>query len=65
MKYILAFIFVMIAIIVIFLLEGLLWWGIGNLIIFLLQINFTWTYIHGFVLGIVLSILKNIFGRNN
>ena len=39
-------------------LEALLFWGIGNLILWLLNMDFNWTFIHGLVMAIILCVIR-------
>lgn len=43
-------------------LSGLVFWGIGALIVWAFKIGFVWTYWHGLCTAIVVSVLSNIFG---
>ena len=42
---------------------SLIFWGLGNLIIYVFNIDYTWTIGHGFVCQFVYLLLKEIFGR--
>lgn len=42
-------------------LATLIFWGLGNLIIYVFSINYTWTILHGFVCALVYSVLQGIF----
>ena len=41
----------------------LIFWGLGNLIIFVFKINYEWTFLHGLVAQLVFMILRNIFKK--
>lgn len=45
-------------------LSGLIFWGIGCLIISVFGITYTWTFWHGLCIALVVAVLKEIFGRN-
>lgn len=42
-------------------LSSLIFWGLGNLIIWVFKINYTWTILHGLVCAVVFALLKEIF----
>ncbi len=44
-------------------LSSLIFWGLGNLIILVFKINYTWTIWHGLVCALVFVLLKEIFNR--
>lgn len=44
-------------------LSSLIFWGLGNLIIWVFKINYTWTILHGLVCEFVFVLLKEIFNR--
>jgi hypothetical protein len=47
-------------------LSGLVFWGIGELIVWAFKIGFVWTYWHGLYTAIVVNVLSSIFeGKNN
>lgn len=48
-----------------FALSGLIFWGIGALIVWAFKIGFIWTYWHGLCTAIVVNVLSNIFGGEN
>lgn len=64
MKSLIIVLGIMIFIVLIYLLEGLLFWGLGNLIIFLFGLNFKWTYFHGLGLAIIELIIGLVLWRN-
>lgn len=39
---------------------GLVFWGIGNLIILVFGINATWHFWQGFIIGVILTLIKMI-----
>lgn len=43
--------------------SGLIFWGLGNFIIWVFGISYTWTYLHGVAAAIIIHILKSIFKR--
>lgn len=49
------------AILVILLLQGVLFWGIGNLVIAIFKANYTWTFIHGMLSGMIVSLIMSFF----
>lgn len=49
--------------IVAFALEGLVLWGLGSFIIWIFGISFTWTYLHGVGLAMIIAILRKIFKK--
>ena len=51
-------------IIAVFLLSGLIYWGIGAFIVWAFSINFSWTFWHGLALAFITWILAGIFSRN-
>lgn len=42
----------------ILLLSGLIFWGIGNLIVYVFNISYTWTYLHGLAIALVYATIK-------
>lgn len=52
----------MILSIVAVLLGSLIFWGLGNLIIMVFNINYKWTFIHGFVIELIWIMLKQLLG---
>lgn len=48
---------------VLFGISSLIFWGLGNLIIFVFKIDYTWTIWHGLVCALVFVLLKEIFNR--
>jgi hypothetical protein len=46
-------------------LSGLVFWGIGELIVWAFKIGFVWTYWHGLCTAIVVNVLSSIFGGKN
>lgn len=45
------------------LIGGLFFWGIGNFVIVVFGINYTWTFWHGVVISILQGCLKATFTR--
>lgn len=45
---------------IIFAFTGLIWWGVGSLVVFAFGINFTWTYLHGLAIAVLTWALKGI-----
>lgn len=43
--------------------SSLFFWGLGNLIIWVFKINYTWTIWHGVVVTVIVMVLKSIFGK--
>lgn len=58
--YLISLIVALIIIIGAFLLSGLIFWGLGNLIIYLFKINCQWTFFHGLGVETILIIAKLI-----
>lgn len=42
-------------------LETLIFWGLGNLIIWVFKINYSWTILHGLVVDFIWLLLCQIF----
>ena len=62
MKYILIVLGTIFIIAFAFVLSSLIFWGLGNLIIWIFKINYTWTFLHGLACALVFALLKEIFG---
>lgn len=45
------------------LIGSLICWELGNLIIFVFKINYTWTFLHGLTADLVWLFLKGIFSK--
>lgn len=45
------------------LIGSLIFWGLGNFIIFVFKINYTWTFLHGITLELIYLFLKGIFSK--
>ena len=39
------------------LINALVWWGIGNLVIYTFGLNYSWNFIHGMCLGLIQMVL--------
>lgn len=52
-------------VIIIFMSQGLIYWGIGAFVCWAFNISFEWTFVHGLALAFVVSILASIFSRKN
>jgi hypothetical protein len=50
-----------IALILIVLIGGSIFWGLGNLIIFVFKINYEWTFLHGIVMDLIYLLFKGLF----
>jgi hypothetical protein len=61
----LAILFIILIIILDLALSGLVFWGIGALIVWAFKIGFIWTYWHGLCTAMVVNVLSNIFGGKN
>ena len=61
MKGILVVLLAILIVAIAFILNGLVFWGIGSLVCVVFEINYNWTFLHGFVTGLVLFILSGIF----
>lgn len=57
------FIILIISLFISIILGTLIFWGLGNLIIFVFKINYEWTFLHGLVVQLVFMILRNIFKK--
>lgn len=42
---------------------SLILWGLGNLIILVFKINYTWTFWHGFASELIYMFLRGIFNK--
>ena len=62
MKYLLIGLGTILMIAFVLSLSALIFWGLGNLIIWVLKINYIWTFWHGLVCALVFILLKEIFG---
>jgi hypothetical protein len=49
-----------IALILIVLIGGSIFWGLGNLIIFVFKINYEWTFLHGIVTDLIYLLIKGL-----
>ena len=47
------------------LLGSLICWGLGNVIIFIFKINYTWTFLHGFGLELIYLFLRGLFKQKD
>ena len=56
-----AVIIIGIALFAVYTIDALLLWGIGNLILHLFSIEYTWTFWHGFGTAIIIGLFKCIF----
>ena len=50
-------------VIIVIVLSTLIFWGLGNLVIWVFKINYVWTIWHGLVAEFAFMILKEIFSR--
>lgn len=41
----------------------LIFWGVGNLVILVFGINYSWTILHGLVAQVIYLILRGIFSK--
>lgn len=57
-KFIIFSILVALVIILCFVLSGLFFWGLGLLIIDVFNITYTWTFMHGLCIAILVWVLK-------
>lgn len=57
------FIILIISFFISIILGTLIFWGLGNLIVFVFKINYEWTFLHGLVAQLVFMILRNIFKK--
>lgn len=39
-------------------LNALVWWGIGNLVIYAFNLNYSWNFIHGLCVGLIHILLS-------
>lgn len=58
----LVILFIILIIILGLALSGLMFWGIGALIVWAFKISFVWTYWHGVCTAMIVSVLTSIFG---
>ena len=63
MKYILIALGTIFIIASAFILSSIIFWGLGNLIIWVFKIDYTWTIWHGLACALVFALLKDIFNR--
>ena len=63
MEKILYFIMVILGFCFGILIGSLIFWGLGNLAIWVFKINYTWTFLHGLIAEFIYVILKEIFGK--
>lgn len=63
MKYLLVGLGTILTIAFVLSLSALIFWGLGNLIIWAFDIKFVWTFWHGLVCALAFSLLKEIFGK--
>lgn len=54
---------VILAYIICYALAGLIFWGLGSFVIWVFNIPFSWTYLHGVATAIIIGILKSIFKK--
>lgn len=59
----LAIIIAVIIIISAYLLMGLAFWGLGNLVIYLFRLNYQWTFLQGLGLETLAIIIRLIFSK--
>lgn len=43
--------------------ETVILWGVGNLVIWVFNINYTWTIWHGLICALFYRLLKGIFNK--
>ena len=60
-KIISSVLFVVLCLLIVFGLSGLILWGIGVAVCKVFEINYNWTFWHGLITGIVLTIIGNTF----
>lgn len=58
-------IIVMTVILLCFLLETLVVWGVGVFVCHVFDINYVWTYLHGLATTLVLTIVGSFFKNSN
>lgn len=58
-----AIIIAVIIIISAYLLMGLVFWGLGNLVIYLFGLNYQWTFLHGLGMETLAIIIRLIFSK--
>lgn len=44
-------------------LSGLIYWGIGSLVVYVFDLSYTWTYLHGLVCALLVGTLRSIFEK--
>ena len=43
--------------------SGLIFWGIGSFIVWVFNISFHWTYLHGVATALIIGLLKSIIRK--
>lgn len=54
-------IIVLIIVAIVYAISGLCMWGIGNFVIYVFEIDYEWTYLHGLATSIVLAVVGSAF----
>ena len=44
-------------------LSGLIYWGIGSLVVYVFGLSCTWTYLHGLACALLVGTLRSIFKK--
>ena len=57
--------FGLVAVIIVIVLGALIFWGLGNLAIWVFKIDYVWTIWHGLVAEFVFILLKDIFSKKD
>ena len=57
------FIVGLIGLLCVYFLGSLIFWGLGNLIIYVFGINYTWTFLHGLVTFLIYQVIQGIFQK--
>lgn len=52
---------ILLGILVMYAISSIIFWGLGNLIVWVFHLNYTWTILHGLVGALIYSLIKGIF----
>lgn len=44
---------------------SLIFWGVGNLIVYVFSINYAWTFLHGLICTLIFQMIKDILNKGN
>ena len=54
---------ILLGILVMYAISSIIFWGLGNLIVWVFHLNYTWTIWHGLVCELIFILIKEVFGR--